>query len=135
MYRAPDQATRGGAPQPAETRIALDGQAYTWPQYVEAYGDDAQRCWDDALQGSIPRRIALDGEAYTWTQFVEAYGDDARRCWNDAYDRVVAAQVFDDRDASQLAVNAYGEAQPAAAIGEGGAARGIRRATACCCHR
>ena len=33
---------------------------------------------------------------------------------------VVAAQAVDDRDASQLAVNAYGEAQPAAAIGEGG---------------
>ena len=70
MYRALEEATGGGAPQPAEStaearRIALDGQAYTWPQYVEAYGDDAQRCWDDALQGSNPRRFALDGQAYT----------------------------------------------------------------------
>ena len=69
MYRALEQATGGGAPQPAENpadarRIALDGKAYTWPQYVEAYGDDAQRCWDEAF-------------------------------------------VFDDRDASQLAVNAH----------------------------
>ena len=92
MYRALEQATGGGAPQPAEStadarQIALDGQAYTWPQYVEAYGDDAQRCWHDAYERSIPRRIALDGQAYTWTQYVEAYGNDARRCWDDAYDR------------------------------------------------
>ena len=40
---------------------------------------------------------------------MEAYGDDARRCWDGAY----------DRDASQLAVNAYGEPQPTAAIDEG----------------
>ena len=119
MYRAPDQATRGGAPQPAETRIALDGQAYSWPQYVEAYGDDAQRCWDDAYDRSIPRRIALDGQAYTWTQYVEAYGDDARRCWDDAYDRDVAAEVFDHSGAFQLAVNAYAEPQPPAAIDGG----------------
>ena len=82
MYRAFEQAAGGGAPQPAESRIALDGQAYTWPQYVEFYGVDARRCWDDA------------------------------------YDRDVAAQVFDDSDASQLAVNAHGEPQSAAAIGE-----------------
>ena len=53
MYRGREQATGGGAPQPAEStadarRIALDGQAYTWEQYVKAYGDDAQRFWDDA---------------------------------------------------------------------------------------
>ena len=58
---------RGGASQPAEStpdarRIALDGQTYTWPQYVEAYGDDAQRCWDDAYDRSMLRRIALDGQ-------------------------------------------------------------------------
>ena len=51
---------------------------------------------------------------------MKAYGDDARRCWDDAYDREQAAQVFDDRDASQLAANAHGEAQPAAAIGDEG---------------
>jgi hypothetical protein len=66
MYRALEQATGGGAPQPAEgtadvRRIALDGQTYTWPQYVEAYGDDAQRCWDEAYDQSILRRVALDG--------------------------------------------------------------------------
>ena len=53
MYRALEQATEGGAPQPAEStadarRIASDGQAYTSEHYAEAYGDDAQRCWDDA---------------------------------------------------------------------------------------
>ena len=122
MHRAFEQATGGGAPQPAETtpdarRIALDGQAYTWPQFLEAYGDDAQRCWDDAYDRSIPRRIALDGQAYTWTQYVEAYGDDSRRCWDDAYDREVAAGIRSD--ASQLAVNAYGGPQPTTAIDEG----------------
>ena len=83
MYRATGQATRGGAPQLAERQILLDGQAYTWPQYVEFYGVDARRRWDDA------------------------------------YDRDVAADFFDDSDASQLAVNAYGEPQPTAAIDEG----------------
>ena len=120
MYRALEEATGGGAPQPAEStadarriafdrsiprRIALDGQAYTWTQYVEAYGEHARRCWEDAYDRSIPRaleeatgggapqpaectaearRIALDGQAYTWPQYVEAYGDDAQRCWDDA---------------------------------------------------
>ena len=91
MSGALEQATGGGAPQPAESaadarRIALDGQAYTWPEFFEAYGDDAQRCWDDAYDRSIPRRIAYDGQAYTWPQYVEAYGDDAQRCWDDACD-------------------------------------------------
>jgi hypothetical protein len=113
MYRALEQATGGGAPQPAESRIAWDGQAYTWPQFVAAYGITAQRCWDDAYERSIPRRIAWDGQAYTWTQYVEAYGDDAQRCWDEA------AEVFDDSNASQLAVNAYAEPQPTAAIDEG----------------
>ena len=67
MSRAFEQATGGGAPQSAEStadarRIASDGHAYTWPQYVEAYGDDAQRCWDDAYDRSMLRRIALDGQ-------------------------------------------------------------------------
>ena len=130
MSRAFEQATGGGAPQSAEStadarRIASDGHAYTWPQYVEAYGDDAQRCWDDAYERSTPRRIALNGQAYAWTQYVEAYGDDARRCWDDAYDRDEARPrrgtccLSGDSDASQLAVNANGEPQPAAANDEG----------------
>ena len=48
----------------------------------------------------------MDGQAYTWQEYMEWYGDDALRRWNVS-------------DASQLAVNAYGEAQPAAAICEG----------------
>ena len=93
------------AAQPVEStadarRIALDGQAYTWQEYVEAYGDDAQLCWDDAYDRSSRRRIALDGQAYTWTEYVEAYGDHAWRCWDDAY-HAGAARLW-------LAVNAYG---------------------------
>ena len=66
MSRALEQATGGGAPQPADStaearRIALDGQAYTWPEYVEAYGDDAQRCWDDAYD----REVAAEGSPHT----------------------------------------------------------------------
>ena len=57
-------ATGGGVPQPAEStadarRIALDGQAYTWPQYVEAYGDDAQRCWDDAYDRDVAADFSM----------------------------------------------------------------------------
>ena len=56
MYRALEQATGGSASQPAEStadarRIALDGRAYTEEQFVEAYGDDAQRCWDQIVMG------------------------------------------------------------------------------------
>ena len=59
MYRALEQATEGGAPQPAEStadarRIASDGQAYTSEHYAEAYGDDAQRCWDDVKGDRSP---------------------------------------------------------------------------------
>ena len=110
-----------------ERRIALNGQAYTWPQFVEAYGGDAERRWNDAYQRSIfrriavdgqsgapqpadenadVRRIALDGHAYTWPEYVEVYGEDAQRCWDDAYERGVATEVFGDSDASQLAVHA-----------------------------
>ena len=47
MYQALEEATSDGAPQPAENtadarRIALDGQAYTWPQYAEAKGKRLQ---------------------------------------------------------------------------------------------
>jgi hypothetical protein len=159
MLQAFEQATGGGAPQPAEStasvrRIAADGQAYTWEQFVEQYGTDAQRCWDEAYAGSMlrqsafagrggapqpaestadVRRIAADGQAYTWEQFVEAYGTDAQRCWNDAHDQFLQqhlvrtaldgnsytftqyaeqygadARRFWD-DASQLAVNANAE--------------------------
>jgi hypothetical protein len=91
-------------------RIASDGYAYTWLQYVEEYGVDAQRRWDDSYERS---------------SYVEAYGDDARRCWDDAYDRDEARPrrgtccLSGDSDASQLAVNANGEPQPAAANDEG----------------
>ena len=94
MGGALEQATGGGAPQPTDStadarRIALDEQAYTWTQYVEAYGDDARRCWDDAT-----------------ARLLSMLGGDARR-------------IALDSDASQLAVNAYGEPQPTAGIDEG----------------
>ena len=113
MDRAFEQATGGGAPQPAENtanvrRIAFDGQAYTWTQYVEAYGDDAHRCWDEARGPSILRRVAFDGrggapQPAESTADVEQVGDDAQRFWDDA---------------SQLAVNEYAEPQPTASIDE-----------------
>ena len=42
--------TGGSAPQPAEIsadarRVALDGRAYTYPQYVQAYGNSAVCFW------------------------------------------------------------------------------------------
>jgi len=81
MYRALEQATGGGAPQPAEStadarRIALDGQAYTWAQYVEAYGDDA-------------RLFAYDDEGTPHEDAIQHQQNDS--------------------DASQLAENAHGE--------------------------
>ena len=66
MYRAPDLATEGGAPQPAETRIALDGQAYTHQQYVDFYHGNAQRYWEasqlavNAYGGPQPVAAAIE---------------------------------------------------------------------------
>ena len=65
MYRAAARATGGGAPQPAGStpdarRIALDGQAYTWPQYVEHYGDNARRHWDYAEEAASIHNVSLD---------------------------------------------------------------------------
>ena len=65
MYRAAARATGGGAPQPAGStpdarRIALDGQAYTWPQYVEHYGDNARRYWDYAEEAASIHNVSLD---------------------------------------------------------------------------
>ena len=65
MYRAAARATGGGAPQPAEStpdarRIALDGQAYTWPQCVEHYGDNARRHWDYAEEAASIHNVSLD---------------------------------------------------------------------------
>ena len=71
MSRALQEATAGGAPQPAEStadarRIAWDGQAYTWPQFVEEYGDDAQRCWDEATAGGAPQAVESTAEEVPW---------------------------------------------------------------------
>ena len=74
MHRALEEATEGGASQPA---------ASTGPA-----GGAVTRCWPAVLldsAGRAVRRIALDGQAYTWPQYVEAYGDDAQRCWNEAH--------------------------------------------------
>ena len=45
-----------GAPQPAETRISSDGHAYTWMQYIEHFGADAERRWKEAYNRSIIRQ-------------------------------------------------------------------------------
>ena len=111
MYGALEQATGGGAPQPAQTtasirRIAASGQAYTWEAFVELYSPEAKRRWEEAHASSRlrqstfdgrggalqpaqrtadVRRIAADGQAYTWEQFVERYGTDAHRFWDEAF--------------------------------------------------
>ena len=109
MYQAPDQATRGGAPQPAGERIALDGHAYTWPQFVQHYGQDARRCWDEAFVFHDRDASQLAVNAHGGAQPAAVIDEELPR-EDDAY----------NRDASQLAVNAHGEAQPAAALGDGG---------------
>ena len=109
MDPALEQATGGGAPQPAENpadarRIALDGQAYTWPCW-----DDAERCWYDAYDRGAPQlAVHAHGEPQPPAAIDEGTppGDAIQHQQNDS-------------DASQLAVNAYGEPQPTAAIDEG----------------
>jgi len=124
MDRAFEQATGGGAPQPAEStanvrRIALDGQAYTWSQYVEAYGDDAHRCWDEAHGPST--QSWKDPSDKSWKDhwsFRPAADSGDRQAEHSWYrDNAGEAQRFWD-DASQLAVNEYAEPQPTASIDE-----------------
>ena len=122
MYRAAARATGGGAPQPAGStpdarRIALNGQAYTWTQYVEAYGDDARRCWDDAYDREVAAGIRSDASQLA----VNAHGEPQPTAAIDEgtpHEDAVQHQQ-NDSDASQLAVNAYGGPQPTTAIDEG----------------
>ena len=105
-----------GAPQPAETRISSDGHAYTWMQYIEHFGADAERRWNEAYNLSIMRqewdgrggalqpaestavvrRIAKDGQAYSWTEFFEHYVDDAQEFWDEAYERSMLRRFAPD---------------------------------------
>ena len=53
MSGARKQEAGGGAAQPAEAsteghRIALDGQAYTWQEFKDYYGNHAWRKWQNA---------------------------------------------------------------------------------------
>ena len=116
--------TERGAPQPAETRISSDGHAYTWMQYIEHFGADAERRWNEAYNRSIMRqewdgrggalqpaestavvrRIAMDGQAYSWTEFFEQYGGHAQEFWDEAYERSTTDQLFDDAQRSLRAL-------------------------------
>ena len=101
MYPALEQATGGGASQPAEStadvyRIALDGQAYSWSQYVEHYGNDAQRRWDEAAEffdGNDASQLA-----------VNAYAEPQRTAGNDeatSHEHAIQHQ-HNDSEASQV---------------------------------
>ena len=59
--------------------------------------------------------LPLEGDADALISF----DPNATALPSDAYDRVVAAQSFDDRSASQLAVNAYAEPRATAPIDAG----------------
>ena len=68
-------------------RVALDGHAYTWEEFVGRYGGlDAATIWAESGAGEVApeRRVAQDGNAYTWEEFVGCYGwVDAATIWAD----------------------------------------------------
>ena len=116
MLQAFEQATGGGAPQPAEStasvrRIAADGHAYTWEHFVEEYGADAQRFWDDASQlaenaNAEPQPTpAIDEEDAAANQMPSIPEERRANQWN-------GCSSCDDSDASQPAVNATSDGQP-----------------------
>ena len=80
-----------------DLRLAADGAAYTYADFVQWYGAHAGQMWEGAAatehshsrtpQSSdvLPaRRIAADGMAYTYTDFVNWYGTHAGQLWERA---------------------------------------------------
>ena len=81
-----------------EVRIAADGEAYTYQEFVEHYGEMvAKRRWREASVGdrSAPStaaatehgaaRIAAHGGAYTYGDFVKLHGEMmAKLLWREA---------------------------------------------------
>ena len=78
-------------------RVAADGIAYLYTDFVQWYGEDARRMWEEAAatehsHNSTPQssdvlpeqRIAADGTAYTYTEFVNWYGMHADQLWERA---------------------------------------------------
>ena len=78
-------------------RVARDGTAYTYTDFVRWYGAHGTRMWEGAAatehsHNSTPQssdvfpeqRIAADGTAYTYTDFVNWYGMHADQLWERA---------------------------------------------------
>ena len=78
-------------------RVAADGTAYTYTDFVRWYGAHGTRMWEGAAatehsHNSTPessdvlpeQRIAADGTAYTYTDFVNWYGMHADQLWERA---------------------------------------------------
>ena len=66
-----------------ERRIADDGRAYTFQEFLDHYGECTGTVkWntasDDGHLAGEERRIANDGRAYTFHEFLDHYGDPNR---------------------------------------------------------
>jgi len=96
-----------------DRRVAADGTAYTYTDFVQWYGAHARRMWEGAaatehshnstLQSSdvLPElRIAADGTAYTYTDFVNWYGMHADQLWE-------RADATEHSESSSIAADAF----------------------------
>ena len=96
-----------------DRRVAADGTAYTYTDFVQWYGAHARRMWEGAaatehshnstLQSSdvLPElRIAADGTAYTYTDFVNWYGMHADQLWE-------RADATEHNESSSIAADAF----------------------------
>ena len=96
-----------------DRRVAADGTAYTYTDFVQWYGAHARRMWEGAaatehshnstLQSSdvLPeQRIAADGTAYTYTDFVNWYGMHADQLWE-------RAAATEHNESSSIAADAF----------------------------
>ena len=96
-----------------DRRVAADGTAYTYTDFVQWYGAHARRMWEGAAatehsHNSTPQssdvlpeqRIAADGTAYTYTDFVNWYGMHADQLWE-------RAAATEHNESSSIAADAF----------------------------
>ena len=114
-------APRGGAPQPAygaagARRFARDGIAYTWEEFVDDYGQLGQEYWDNASPANEVGEIVSAGDARQLAVNA-ADGGAPQPAVATADARRVPNQHGNQRPAAQLAMDAHGAPQLAAASG------------------
>jgi len=67
-----------------EARLARDGLAYTYQEFMHYYGACGHQRWHYASQPGDQRRLARNGRAYTYQEFMDYYGGCGGTRWQAA---------------------------------------------------